>query len=51
MHGAVLWLLDKRAAIFIRDCMEARPFSEFDLPLVAEASVGTTFGTMKELEA
>ena len=39
------------ATDFIRDCMEARPFSEFDLPLVAEASAGTTFGTMKELEA
>lgn len=38
------------AVRFIRDCMEERPFPEFDLPLVAEASAGATFGSMKELE-
>jgi DNA polymerase-1 len=30
--------------------MEAQPFPEFDIPLVAEASFGETFGTMEELE-
>ena len=30
--------------------MESQPFSEFDLSLVAEASVGPTFGKMEELE-
>lgn len=38
------------AVKFIRFCMEERPFPEFDVPLIAEASVGATFGTMKELE-
>lgn len=35
---------------FIKACMEAQPFPEFDLPLVAEASAGETFGGMDELE-
>ena len=35
---------------FIRACMEEKPFPEFDLPLIAEASVGQSFGTMEELE-
>jgi DNA polymerase-1 len=30
--------------------MEPQPFPEFDLPLVAEASAGRTFGTLEELE-
>lgn len=38
------------AVSFIKECMEEQPFPEFDLPLVAEASVGSTFGTMEELE-
>ena len=38
------------AVIFIRACMEEKPFPEFDLPLVAEASAGPTFGMMEELE-
>ena len=40
----------KEAVIFIKDCMEAKPFKEFNLPLIAEASAGKTFGTMEELE-
>ena len=40
----------KEAVHFIKECMEAKPFPEFDLPLVAEASAGETFGTMDELE-
>lgn len=35
---------------FIRTCMEEKPFPEFDLPLIAEASAGPSFGTMEELE-
>lgn len=35
---------------FIRACMEEKPFPEFDLPLIAEASAGPTFGMMEELE-
>ena len=38
------------AVAFVRSCMEAKPFPEFDLPLIAEASVGPTFGMMEELE-
>ena len=38
------------AVTFIRRCMEEKPFPEFDLPLIAEASAGPTFGMMKELE-
>ena len=37
------------AVAFIRECMEKQPFPEFDLPLIAEASAGHTFGTMEEL--
>lgn len=38
------------AVAFIRSCMEEKPFPEFDLPLIAEASAGPTFGMMEELE-
>ena len=40
----------KNAVIFIKKCMETRPFDEFSVPIVAEASVGTRFGEMEELE-
>lgn len=40
----------KEAVAFIRTCMEDKPFPEFDLPLIAEASAGPTFGMMEELE-
>ena len=35
---------------YIRSCMEPQPYPEFDLPLVAEASAGPSFGNMEELE-
>ena len=38
------------AVAFIRECMEAQPFPELDVPLVAEASFGPDFGHMKEME-
>ena len=38
------------AVRFIRECMEQKPFKEFDLPLVAEASVGPDFGNMRDWE-
>ena len=38
------------AVAYIRACMEEKPFPEFDLPLVAEASAGSAFGSMEELE-
>ena len=40
----------KETVAFIRGCMEEQPFPEFDLPLIAEASAGETFGTIEELD-
>ncbi len=40
----------QEAVDYIKSCMEPKPFPEFDLPLVAEASAGRTFGTMEELD-
>ncbi len=38
------------AVDFIKKCMETQPFPEFDVPIVAETSVGRNFGEMKEME-
>ena len=38
------------AVAFVRGCMEAQPFPEFDLPIVAEAAAGPDFGHMEEWE-
>jgi DNA polymerase-1 len=38
------------AVDFIRGCMEAQPFSEFDIPIISEASVGTRFGELNDCE-
>jgi DNA polymerase I len=38
------------AVAFIKECMETQPFPEFDIPIVAEASVGRNFGETKEME-
>lgn len=35
---------------FVRKCMETQPFPEFDVPIIAEASVGESFGKLKEME-
>ena len=37
------------AASFIKACMEARPFAEFDVPVAAEAAAGERFGELKEI--
>lgn len=34
----------------VKACMEAQPFPEFDLPLVAEVGVGTNYGDLKDWE-
>jgi len=39
----------EEAAAFVKGCMEARPFPEFDVPIVADASVGRKYGSMEEL--
>lgn len=36
------------ATAFIKACMEARPFADFDVPIIAEAAAGARFGEMKE---
>ena len=36
--------------VFIRQCMEAQPFPEFDVPILAEAAVGPRFGELREME-
>lgn len=54
IHDELTFIIPKdkltEAIRFIKKCMEEQPFPEFDLPLVAEASAGETFGTMEELE-
>jgi DNA polymerase-1 len=37
------------AVAFIKSCMEAQSFPEFNVPIIAEGSVGERFGEMKEL--
>ena len=54
IHDELTFIIPKNkleeTVTFIRACMEEKPFPEFDLPLIAEASAGMTFGTMEELE-
>lgn len=54
IHDELTFIIPKEklneAVIFIRECMEQQPFPEFDLPLVAEASAGESFGNLEELE-
>jgi hypothetical protein len=38
------------AVTFVKTCMEAQPFDEFDVPIVADAAIGARFGELKELE-
>ncbi len=40
----------KNAVIFIKNCMEAKPFEVFSVPIISEASAGHRFGEMKEVE-
>ena len=54
IHDELTFIIPKdklqEAVTYVKDCMEQKPFPEFDVPLVAEASVGETFGNMEELE-
>lgn len=54
IHDELTFIVPKEklneAVNFIRKCMKKQPFPEFDLPLVAEASAGETFGNLEELE-
>ena len=53
VHDELVFLAEEKhineAVAFIKECMEEKPFAEFDVPLVAEAAVGKTFGDMKEI--
>lgn len=37
------------AVNFVKECMEQQPFEAFDVPIIAEAEVGKTFGTLHEI--
>jgi len=54
IHDELTFVIPKdklsEAVVFIKNCMEEKPFPEFDLPLVAEASAGESFGAMEDLE-
>ncbi len=54
IHDELTFIIPKdkldNAVCFIKACMEQQPFPEFDLPLIAEASYGETFGEMHEIE-
>ena len=54
IHDELTFLIPKErlddAVKYIRACMQEKPFPEFDLPLIAEASAGETFGSMEELD-
>jgi DNA polymerase-1 len=54
IHDELTFVIPKErleeAVAYIKGCMEYKPFDEFDLPLIVEASVGETFGTMEELD-
>ena len=54
IHDELTFIIPKdklqEAVTYVKSCMEQKPFPEFDVPLVAEASVGETFGNMEELE-
>ena len=54
IHDELTFIIPKdkldETVTFIKACMDEQPFPEFDLPLIAEASAGETFGTMEELD-
>ena len=40
----------EEAVAFIQDCMDAQPFPEMDVPIMAEAAYGPDFGHMNEMD-
>ncbi len=40
----------EEATALIRSCMEAKPFPEFDVPIIAEEAFGPSFGSLAEME-
>ncbi len=55
IHDELTFIVPKdkvdEAVHFVRECMQVKPFPEFDLPLIAEASAGDSFGSMVEFDA
>ena len=55
IHDELIFVIPKEklndAVIFVKACMEESPFPDFDLPLVAEAAAGESYGEMEELES
>ena len=41
--------LDETVA-YVKQCMEVQPFPAFDVPIIAEAAYGASFGEMEEME-
>ncbi|MDR1364062.1 MAG: bifunctional 3'-5' exonuclease/DNA polymerase [Oscillospiraceae bacterium] len=54
IHDELIFELPKEkldeAVQFVKGCMEVQPFSEFDVSIVVQASFGTNFGNLKEIE-
>lgn len=54
IHDELVFIIPEsrlsEAVEYVRGCMELAPFPEFDVPLIAEAAAGKSFGEMKELE-
>ncbi|MEI6131976.1 MAG: bifunctional 3'-5' exonuclease/DNA polymerase [Bacillota bacterium] len=52
IHDELVFELPKdkvsEAARFIKECMEQKPFEAFDVPIIAESSVGEKFGELEE---
>ena len=40
----------EEAIAYIKSCMEPQPYSDFAIPLVAEASAGRTFGMLEDIQ-
>jgi len=54
IHDELVFELPKEklmeAMCFVKECMEVQPYPGFDVPIVAEAAVGPSFGKMDEWE-
>ncbi|EFV00627.1 DNA-directed DNA polymerase [Pseudoramibacter alactolyticus ATCC 23263] len=54
IHDELVFLLPEERLLeaqqFVKKCMEQQPYPDFDVPIVAEASAGHSFGAMKEWE-
>ena len=54
IHDELVFVIPKEklqdAVSYIRSCMEAKPFPEFDIPLIAEAAAGPNFGSLEEID-